>query len=192
MAKKDIFKESIIVDSFINSNIDERIKKILQEEKNNNEGNIITNVKGFQSKNILDKIKCESILKKTFELINNWFNFNYKLRLQNIWINENYKNCFNTVHQHPRCNFSGVYYTEVPEDSGELVFCRNDTAGNMMVENDMFKNNDLSFNQFYTIQPLKNQIVIFPSHLNHMVLSNNNEESRISVAFNLDLFKDNK
>ena len=148
MAKIDIFKESIIVDSFINSNIDERIKKILQEEKNNNEGNIITNVKGFQSKNILDKILCESILKKTFELINNWFNFNPN--------------------------------------------CRNDTAGNMMVENDMFKNNDLSFNQFYTIQPLKNQIVIFPSHLNHMVLSNNNEESRISVAFNLDLFKDNK
>jgi len=37
---------------------------------------------------------------------------------------------------------------------------------------------------------LKNQIIIFPSHLKHMVLSNNNKESRISLAFNLDLINE--
>ena len=66
MAKIDIFKESIIVDSFINSNIDERIKKILQEEKNNNEGNIITNVKEIST--FFSSIYLNSLLVVSLEI----------------------------------------------------------------------------------------------------------------------------
>jgi len=194
MAKIDIFKESIIVDSLINSEIDKKVKKILKEEKNKNKGVQISNVNGgYQTKNIFDETLRKIFLTKAGRLIYNFFrvNENYKIRMQSIWINENYKNCINVDHVHGQSNFSGIYYVEVPENSGELVFTRTDKSGSMMINNDMFANNELSFNLIYKIQPLKNQIILFPSHLIHGVLPNNNERARISVSFNVELVKTN-
>jgi len=194
MFKVDIFKESIIVDSLINSQIDEKIKKILREEKNKNKGVQISNVNGgYQTKNIFDETLNKIFLTKTGELIYNFFrlNENYKIRMQDIWINENYQNSINMDHVHGRSNFSGIYYVEVPENSGQLVFTRADKSVSMMINNDMFAKNELGFNSVYRIQPLKNQIILFPSHLVHGVLPNNNKESRISVAFNVELVKTN-
>lgn len=194
MAKIDIFKESIIVNSLINPEIDNKIKKILKEEKNKNKGVQISNLNGgYQTKEIFDEELNKIFLIKTAELIYNFFriNENYKIKMQNLWINENYKNCINAQHVHPRSNFSGIYYVQVPENSGELVFTRGDKSVTMMLDNDMFAKNDLSFNSIFKIQPLKNQMILFPSHLIHGVLPNNNDEPRISVAFNVQLLKTN-
>ena len=193
MAKIDIFKESIIVDSFIDDELIIKIKKILKDKKDKNENNILSNIGGFQTNPIMDTELNKKIFYKAVELINSNYNVNpiYNFRLLNVWINENYKNCFNQIHLHPKSNFSGVYYVEVPEKSGELVFLKNDKSVTMMLHDDEFIGNEIDFLVKYKIQPLKYQMIIFPSHLEHMVLPNKNEQSRISISFNIDFIKNN-
>ena len=46
---------------------------------------------------------------------------------------------------------------------------------------------DIDFKEEYHIQPLKNQLMIFPSYLLHMVTPHFEDISRISVSFNINI-----
>jgi uncharacterized protein (TIGR02466 family) len=101
----------------------------------------------------------------------------------NLWINKNYKHNFNKIHNHAMSDFSGVYYIEVSEKDGELVFYRGDKTNQMMSIQENFKGED--FDEDFRLQPLENQLIIFPSHLQHMVFPHSEEKARISVSFNI-------
>ena len=47
---------------------------------------------------------------------------NGELELFNYWININGKGAYNVKHNHPQAHFSGVYYVQCPENSGEIIF----------------------------------------------------------------------
>ena len=61
---------------------------------------------------------------------------------------------------------SGVYYLRVPENSGNIVFRKEDL-------------DDVEY------APREGVMLLFPSELNHAVKENQNEEERVSLAFNL-------
>jgi hypothetical protein len=111
--------------------LNEDLKNILNfciKVKNKEKGKIISNLsKGFQSN---DLNKKETVLKSLIEkikinsniVINDVLKTNYKLSLNNIWININKFKDFNITHKHPFSKLSGVFYVKIPKNSGDLLF----------------------------------------------------------------------
>jgi uncharacterized protein (TIGR02466 family) len=103
------------------------------------------------------------------------------------WINENNKGDYNSLHSHIGANYSGTYYVKIPKKDGELVFKR-DPAVLWTRNQDIINNNETS--NSWILKPSKNLFVLFSSHIEHMVVPHNDDESRISVSFNIRLTKD--
>jgi len=64
MAKINIFTDSIVIDSLFHDKLDDEILKELKVRKQNNQGVIKSNLKGFQTDFIDNKIICECIFTK--------------------------------------------------------------------------------------------------------------------------------
>lgn len=102
------------------------------------------------------------------------------------WVDINPTHGFNVPHDHPGYTWSGVYYASLRERarsrSGciELLDPRTNTAAMAT---------DIATSSYYftpkrTLFPKNGTILIFPSYLRHWVYPNEEEEDRISFAFN--------
>tara|TARA_Y100000004_G_scaffold140491_1_gene159637 strand:- start:48 stop:614 length:567 start_codon:yes stop_codon:yes gene_type:complete len=183
MVKHTIFTDSIIVEDFSNENLKKEITKELSIQKNIG-GRKRSNKGGFQTNNIKNLNILKPILKKCIEMLS----ANYKIKgknitMQNLWINENKKNNYNLPHVHPYSHFSGVYYIDVCKEGGELFFMR-DSASMMADQLDHIKN-ETDFSQNYTLKPMNNLLILFPSQIMHFVLPHDEDNTRISVSFNI-------
>jgi len=158
------------------------------------DGNQISNVGGFQSKSFTTENRL--VNKFWFEILPQVQQFislyhigcNYDTNLDTLWYNVNRKHNFNQTHNHPNSVVSGVYYLEVPKDSGRIVF---DTPDKGLSYNPFYKTYFNNFNEYnsskYYIKPNKGLLILFPSHIDHYVEPNNNIEPRISLAFNVQI-----
>lgn len=99
------------------------------------------------------------------------------------WVNINGKGGFNTPHDHTGFHWSGVYYVTVPktpvERSGIIEFL--DPRGSTGIR---APDVSMLFAPKFQVQPRAGTMLIFPSYLNHWVYPNQDEEDRISIAFN--------
>jgi uncharacterized protein (TIGR02466 family) len=77
---------------------------------------------------------------------------------------------------------SGVYYLNVPRDSGEIVF-RDPRPGANHAPYRLFKDDGDS----EAFMPTEGLVILFPSYLEHFVLPNRSDGDRISMSFNLTL-----
>jgi uncharacterized protein (TIGR02466 family) len=98
------------------------------------------------------------------------------LKVISMWGNINYRGNFNGAHTHEGI-LSGVFYLQVPENSGSLIICN----PAVRAHNSPIRNND------YGIKPEKFACILFPSWLEHYVQPNLNTEPRISLSFNFDV-----
>ena len=186
MAKIPIFQDSILYKSVVDEDLNKTIKSVLQNEIQNNPGNILSNQGGYQTKNITNNFICDKLLKESAELILENYKFTkVKFSMQNLWINKNYKGNYNSPHIHQLSNFSGVYYVEVSDEGGKLIFYRGDKSNQMLEIQTLIKDKD--FEEEAHISPVVNQLIIFPSHLLHMVSPHFEEKPRISVSFNISI-----
>ena len=107
------------------------------------------------------------------------------------WVNINKPGDYNTKHQHPNCNLSGVLWIKVPQNSGEIIFqspVEFQTYTEVESYTEEFKKHNNYFHSYY-FTPTEGRILVFPSHLQHEVLENKSNEDRISVSFNISLRK---
>jgi len=107
------------------------------------------------------------------------------LKVQSFWININKFKDYNQYHTHPKSIFSGVYYIKVPKNSGCIEF-KNPNC--LSIENnwDNIAKEPNPVNSYsYKINPVENQLLLFPSWLEHQVLPNLNHKKRISLSFNI-------
>jgi uncharacterized protein (TIGR02466 family) len=111
----------------------------------------------------------------------------YRLTLDNMWVNINGPKDFNVSHKHNKSWISGVYYIKCNQDSGDLrlatpVAAQEWDDPTYAVE---------TFNGFnsvnWRIPPEAGKIILFPSWLAHFVEPNLSQEERISIAFNVQL-----
>ena len=108
-------------------------------------------------------------IKKEFNNINP----ERKLVLKNYWANVQEKRESSTLHDHydpcEKLSLSGVYYVQLLEGAGNLVF-------------------NIPENQYnkirFQITPMVGQYFLFPSWLEHFVTRNYSEDFRISISFN--------
>ena len=111
-----------------------------------------------------------------------------KAKMQ-MWININKPGDYNTRHNHPGSDLSGVFWVKSLQKSGNLTFY----SPNVMTQIQQINSTkeEIGKKLFITptveIQPLEGVIVLFPSDLTHSVQKNNSNEDRISVSFNIDL-----
>ncbi len=107
------------------------------------------------------------------------------------WININKLGDYNIKHYHPNCDLSGVLWIKIPKDSGDIIF-ENPTAFQSYNEIDSymddFKNRNNIYQSYY-FPPIEGRLFIFPSHLQHHVNENESNKDRISVSFNIALYK---
>ena len=188
MARHILFKDEIIIDKLIDTKLQSKILNCLEDEKKNEKGRRLSNVGSFQTDLIFDEYICSTLLQKVSTLLVNEYGLkNLKIRLDSLWINENKKNDFNAPHNHPKSNFSGVYYISESQKGGELLFLRNDTSV-IHTHNVDFIQTESFFASVY-FKPEKYKLIIFPSHLTHMVQPHTEEGKRVSVSFNINLHK---
>jgi uncharacterized protein (TIGR02466 family) len=172
------------------SYIREDLIKLIYEYQENTKGVIISNRGGWQSPDIL------SLKENPFTLFFDFLQgqlklvteiYNIKFQLLNAWININNKNNYNVKHNHPGSLLSGVFWIKCPDDCGELTF----TSPNSFVEHSLFDKidkkiaKDLNYYELFSFNPKEGVLVLFPSHLEHLVEPNQSNEDRISIAFNV-------
>lgn len=104
-------------------------------------------------------------------------------KIHQMWACINKKHDQNLIHSHTNnYNLSGVYYVNVPRDSGEIVF-RDPRPGANQAPYRLFKDDGDS--EYFT--PSEGTIILFPSYLEHFVLPNRSDGDRISMSFDLTL-----
>ena len=101
-----------------------------------------------------------------------------------MWINVNQKNNYNLVHNHPFSSFSGVFYIQTPANCGNIVF-RNDSKIELFMPVENFTNYGHYNSLSWTLPVKENILYLFPAWLTHIVKSNQSNEERISVSFNI-------
>lgn len=109
--------------------------------------------------------------------------------IQNSWINRHKTGEANTLHWHSNAMISGVYYPLAHPGDGDILFKRTHLYYNLFhdtVRPEFKEDNSNQYNtDVYTITPVSGDIILFPSHLEHMVAPNVNNGERYSLAFNL-------
>lgn len=88
---------------------------------------------------------------------------------------------YQEYHIHTHSTFSAVYYATAPKNSGGITF-ENPFVDMMEIQN-IHSPNQLSY-QNCTYEAKEKRLIIFRSHLKHMVKPGNNQSPRISFAFN--------
>jgi uncharacterized protein (TIGR02466 family) len=102
------------------------------------------------------------------------------------WLNKAPTGGYHPSHWHSNSLVSGVYYLKTNPTSGAICFHKERSHNNMWRDTfciDFEKTNE--YNTDCAISPKPNDLLLFPSILNHSVLDNLSQEDRYSLAFNV-------
>jgi uncharacterized protein (TIGR02466 family) len=150
--------------------------ELLEELKKNEPSVRKSNFGGYQTR---DNLQREGVMREFVNLVTTIANdigkhYNApKLKMVSMWGNINYNRDFNGAHTHEGI-LSGVFYLEVPDNSGSLIFCNPAVRS----YDSVFRNKD------YMVKPEKFACIFFPSWLEHYVEPSRSENRRISLSFN--------
>jgi len=109
---------------------------------------------------------------------------NPKVSERHSWINLAMPGEYQEFHLHERTDFSLVYYVQVGENTGNIIF--RDTAEKRMQNLRTSNYVEANFTNWTHI-PAKHDLLIFRSHLEHMVSQNKSDHPRISISANYNL-----
>lgn len=178
----NLFPTSIITKQ-CNLNLKNLHKKCKFFEKNIKTKKISNQMGAYQGHNFKDR-DLENLIKKTIKRIESRQIKNYYFY---SWVNINYPNTWNCKHNHIfRGSFlSGVFYIKVPPESGNIIF--HDPRSNVLLSMEDMRYYDIL--PYFEYTPKENELLLFPSWLEHEVSMNNSNEERISIAFNISEIK---
>lgn len=126
------------------------------------------------------------------QIFNSW-NLDKSIDNYAYWYNVNRRYNYNNAHIHPGSYLSGVYYSQVPSDSGRIVFDRSQTElDRLEFQQDHIELNNLKIdnnrvNTQHWFIPEEGMLILFPGHLSHYVeqnLTQDKDDARISLSFN--------
>lgn len=172
------------------SSIKDSLIKWIYDYKVTNKGTLRSNRGGWQSPT--DFWKDESF-KEFYDYLSVGFSMwnmeypNYHYSIDNMWINVNTPNSYNTLHAHPLTKVSGCFYIQVPENSGSIRFqCPSYFVNaNLHYSVNPKLAENFGFYPSWRIKPVEGEMLFFPPHLFHEVESNQSDDDRITIAFNL-------
>lgn len=136
--------------------------------------------------NILDNDNLLNIKKFINDSINIYFTEIYQpktnctLEITQSWINYTNPGEYHHKHDHPNSFLSGVFYINADKDSDSIFFFNRPYKQIQVVpkEFNIFNSDSWQF-------PVgTNDLILFPSSLEHMVTHTSSKQTRISLAFN--------
>ena len=184
----DIFSTPIFGIKLNNSNdINSKLESFVYNYKKNNKGKNISNRGGYHT----NLINNEAIFYEFFEIAKPAILNTLKpIKVKDIsvigaWININGKYAYNTEHCHPECDLAAVYYIKTPKDSGKIYM--NNPIPQALMNQKLRKTKLNVYSQHLFFDISEGSLFIFPGWLFHGVESNNSDEDRISMAFNINI-----
>ena len=155
-------------------------------------GVTISNRGGWQSDS--NFFKQDSFSKYLDYILTNAYSavsfYNCELKLSNMWININKRGNYNETHNHPSSLISGVFWIKTSENCGKLQFLspHSYTEWHLMYHASDAIKSQMNYDESFSFpKPKEGTMVLFPSHLLHLVGPNESDEDRISIAFNLNI-----
>ena len=148
-----------------------------------------TNVKGWQSPNILQNLEefgdinlrilqaCERIAESQH------YQPNVVLRHQ-AWVNISPPGASNKLHYHANCHFSGVYSISLKAPECGSIFFRDPRVASRMFTAPITRQTDFTAEEV-RMRPEEGRIYIFPGWLEHGVEENKSDQDRVSISFNV-------
>lgn len=101
-----------------------------------------------------------------------------KFFIENSWIALNEPGDYTHNHHHDSADISGVYYFKTNGNDGELTFENPNRISSVSL---LYK----SWQERFHFKPAVGNLLLFPGWLVHNVLTNESDEERISVSFNV-------
>jgi uncharacterized protein (TIGR02466 family) len=155
------------------------------------EGVRISNVGGWQSKDLRGHPILRNFmvsLTKATQAVTDSARWKEGSRvvLNSVWINVNRHKDGNQKHVHGHSSLSGVYYIQVPENSGNLFFEDPRPAAAML--SFPFTEPDDMFSGAVVVEPRAGVFVMFPSWMPHGVEASTAQEERVSIAYNFSVY----
>jgi len=146
-----------------------------QGNTTSNDNKILEN-KSFKSlKDELD-LKVQDYFSKVISPANNITPY-----ITQSWLNYTETNQYHHKHQHPNSLVSGVFYINCNEEFDKIKFF-NDNYKTIRLE---VKDWNLYNSETWWFPVKTNDLILFPSSLNHMVETKEGDNTRISLAFNV-------
>jgi len=148
-----------------------------------------SNIAGYQSPSTLQGVEelrplFEYICQMGFKSIADLDFIDCDIALTEAWLNINdSRQCMNSEHVHGDV-FSGVFYLSAPDESGKLVI-QNPAINKMWKGCSLTSQKNQFTGESIRIEPVEGNIILFPSYISHSVETNNHDEERISISFNL-------
>jgi len=138
---------------------------------------------------LLETGKAEHITQLLTEIQKNIFLFCTEINIKpqyitQSWININPKNSINKRHSHPGSVLSGAYYIKYPSDADSPIgFYRSREFSDYGWNTQSLEEN-INLQSTFIYTPKENDLLIFPSFLEHDVWPNKSDYERISLSFN--------
>jgi uncharacterized protein (TIGR02466 family) len=169
-----------------NKSILQYCKKLKKEDKGINRSNI----GGWHSSELKGKhIELQTLFDQIIEKSNifaNQIGKKNKINITTLWININNYKDYNQSHFHSNCFLSGVYYVNIFDKGGKIVF---DNPAQDLIDSNWDTTDIKSFttvnSSTYSLVPNIGDLILFPSWLKHKVEPNMTNEDRVSISFNL-------
>jgi uncharacterized protein (TIGR02466 family) len=145
------------------------------------------NSHGSQSKKLLDNPQLEYLKDIFLNEFNVFKNEVLKLKKNDFiittsWMAKVKPKKSSQFHNHHHCYYSGVFYTNTNESSGNIIF-ENFTSQKRF---DVIPSDYNVYNSgSWRIKPENKMIIFFPSEMYHKIDKNNSNITRYSIAFNL-------
>jgi uncharacterized protein (TIGR02466 family) len=148
-----------------------------------------TNVKGWQSPNILQNLnefeEMNLRILQVCQCIGESQNFNSNLTYRHqAWVNVSPPGASNKVHYHANCHFSGVYYISLQAPECGSIFFRDPRVASRMLTYPADKETDFTAGEV-RMRPEEGRIYVFPGWLEHGVEANQSDRDRVSISFNV-------
>ena len=181
MNTHNLFPTAVTYFDFGSKLTDLELKFITEQETRNNDGNTTSiNNNLFESAELAEIARfCEESLQQYFKEV-------YAPKhdvipyITQSWANYTKKGQWHHKHEHPNSFISGVFYVQAQKDIDKIYFYKNGYQQiKLPTDNYNLYNSDSWWLGVET-----GQLILFPSHLTHMVQTVQTDETRISISFN--------
>ena len=186
-----VFKYKLEDFKNLNKELSEYIYKLQAEDKDGIEK---SNKGGWHSRNFELTVKSSAqnrfaiiVQKYILKVFNNngWKTENKNIRIKEMWAIINKNGDFNVVHTHPNCYLSAAYYVKAPEKCGKFQI-ENPNIAKRNFYPEIKRKNELNL-KVAGIEIEEGDLLIFPGYLPHKVSTNESNEDRVVISFNVDI-----
>tara|TARA_B100000900_G_C20563114_1_gene709801 strand:- start:504 stop:1112 length:609 start_codon:yes stop_codon:yes gene_type:complete len=183
MIKLNLFSKVVLVDNLnLSSNHLKELNQKARKEKYVDAKETYS-TKISKSLYVLDNLNTiKKIILNKFLIINNdYFKYNSDFKITTSWFTKSSKNNLGNFHNHGNNFYSGIYYIDVDDDTGDIEFS-DFTPSSYVLDKKEF---NIDNSKSWRLKPKNDLIVFFPSETYHQIHLNKSENDRYSLAFNI-------